>query len=348
MTPAIAVAVSGGVDSLAAAWLIKRYNHHVIGVHFTTGYGTSDQRRLEAMTRAIGIDFEVVNLTAQFKSTVVDYFIDAYRRGKTPNPCLVCNPAIKFGVLLDHVTALGATRLATGHYARIAGDDTKGYRLLKGMDHRKDQSYFLAFTKPERLGRMLFPLGDMTKTSVRALAEREGLVPAEGDESQDVCFIRGGYHDFLRREGGLSVQPGPITDTAGKIIGRHDGLYRYTVGQRRGIGVPAPEPYYVIRLEPDGNRLVVGRREELYRKACVVTGLNWIRKPVTSSFEASVRLRYRHRAVDARVNLTDGREAHVRFAEPQAAVTPGQGAVFYQDEEVLGGGWITARRDSTP
>lgn len=348
MTPFTAVAVSGGVDSLVAAWLLKQDGHRVVGVHFTTGFGSPDRFRLQPMARKLGIAIETMDLSGDFRAAVVDYFIEAYRRGETPNPCLVCNPVVKFGVLLDRVAAMGANGLATGHYAKIVRDATGGCRLVKGVDRRKDQSYFLAFTKPERLKRLLFPLGDMTKTAVRALAEREGLIPANARESQDVCFIDGEYPAFLCREGGLSARPGPIADTFGNVVGRHEGLHRYTVGQRRGIGVPAAEPYYVIRLEPEKNRLVVGHRQALCRESCRVTGLNWLREPSSSVFRTSVRLRYRHSATPAEVTLTGGGEARIRFSTPQAAVTPGQGAVFYDGDEVLGGGWIATPRNGRP
>jgi len=273
----------------------------------------------------------------------VDYFTAAYRNGETPNPCLVCNPAIKFGALLDEARRLGASRLATGHYARVEKRQGMRYRLRRGVDESKDQSYFLSRLTQAQLARACFPLGALTKANVKALAATEKLQPLTRQESQDVCFIRDtSYADFLIRTTGIRPQPGDIVDTAGHRVGSHSGLHRYTVGQRRGINCPASEAYYVIRIDTRSNRLVVGSKDELVVESCRVTGINWITAIPESPITARTRIRYRHIAVPSTVSPVGHDAAVVRFAEPQAAVTPGQGAVFYQGDEVVGGGWICA------
>ena len=243
MSGPIAIAVSGGVDSLVSAYLLKQQQSDVFGIHFLTGYEKPTESGIEglkAMGRQLDLPVVVVDLKAQFKTMVVDYFTAAYRNGKTPNPCLVCNPAIKFGALLDEARQLGASRLATGHYARVEGGQGTRYRLRRGVDEIKDQSYFLSRLTQDQLMGACFPLGTLTKAKVKALAAAKGLQPLTRQESQDVCFIRDtGYADFLIRTTGIRPQPGDIVDTAGHRVGTHSGLHRYTVGQRRGINCPA-------------------------------------------------------------------------------------------------------------
>lgn len=344
MTGPVAIALSGGVDSLVAAHLLKREHGDLFGLHFLTGYenpSPSGLQPLRQLCRQLGIPLHVVDLKASFKTVVVDYFTAAYRSGQTPNPCLVCNSAIKFGPLLQAARQLGASHLATGHYARVAAGCDGRYRLCKGSDAVKDQSYFLARLNQGQLARAVFPLGEWTKRAVRRLAEEKGLNPWVRQESQDVCFIRDTtYADFLTQSQGLCPQAGDIVDSAGRRIGTHGGLHRYTVGQRRGINCPAGQPYYVVRLDCRHNRLVVGFKEELALPECRVTDINWIAAPPTAPSDVEVRLRYRHRPVRCTVALEGSAEARVRFEQPQAAVTPGQAAVFYRGERVLGGGWI--------
>lgn len=364
MKPRVAVALSGGIDSLTSAWLLKDQGYRVIGVHFVTGYEgypepSFDQKRpltdslvkaaeskLAPIAARLDIPLRIFDCSERFKTEVVDYFIGAYRTGRTPSPCLVCNPTIKFGDLFDFVRQLGAERLATGHYARIRYDrirrETDGrVRLYRGIDSGKDQSYFLARLSRRQLERSLFPLGEMTKSEVLALAHQKNLTPIIDRESQDICFIKGGgYGEFLVRQSGFKPCPGPIVNTDGEEIGQHSGLHLFTIGQRRGINCPAREPYYVVRIEPGQNRLVVGRHEDLFSPACRVVEINWIAPAPTISIGVSVKIRYRHKAFPATVVPLANRTAQVRFERPQAAVTPGQGAVFYQGDEVLGGGWI--------
>ncbi|OQY58516.1 MAG: tRNA 2-thiouridine(34) synthase MnmA [Desulfobacteraceae bacterium 4572_88] len=343
MNPDIAIAVSGGIDSLVAAQLLKEQGHEVIGIHFLTGYETplSAQNPVEKIGEQIGIRVETVDCGAAFQSKVVDYFTQTYLSGQTPNPCLVCNPSIKFGTLLSFARELGASSLATGHYARIRKDRAGHFHLLRGLDQKKDQSYFLSFLSQKQLAAACFPLGEMSKPEVIQLAARKNLIPVEKGESQDVCFIRGRtYGEFLAEHQGVVPKPGAIEDVSGNVIGQHKGLHLFTIGQRRGINCPASEPYYVVQTDMKKNRLVVGFKKELFSSECQVTGINWIHEPPASPVRVLARLRYRHQAAPAILSPTDPRTAIVRFETPQTAITPGQGAVFYQKDEVLGGGWI--------
>ena len=342
-----AVAVSGGIDSLVAASLIKETGDDVVGIHFTTGFESGDTDTVyiagdmaESVSRQLGIPVHIMNLEDQFKRYVVDYFVDAYTAGVTPNPCLVCNPLIKFGVLLDAAKKKGASRLATGHYAKVEKDHHGIFRLKKGIDPEKDQSYFLAFLTQSRLSSAYFPLGDLTKDEVKRIAEKKGLFPFSLDESQDICFIRhASYGRFLEKRG-IAPRPGPIVDTKGNVLGRHNGLHLFTIGQRRGINCPAQEPYYVLRINPTDNSLVVGFKPELYRNECRVDNINWVHERPSSPLSVTVRIRYSHKGATALIEPDSDRSARVKFESEQPAVTPGQGAVFYQGDEVTGAGWI--------
>ncbi len=340
MKPLIAVAVSGGVDSLVAAALLKVRGYPVFGIHFVTGY---EPRNLDvaAVTDQLGIRLHVVDLADVFRSQVVTYFLRTYLAGKTPNPCMVCNPAIKFGALFEHARHLGAERLATGHYARSVQDTRQQPHLLRGADRQKDQSYFLAFLTRPQLAGACFPLGEMQKSEVKAWAASEGLHPLARQESQDACFISDrGYTDFLTDQLGTISSPGEIVDRDGRVLGRHAGLHRYTVGQRRGIDCPAAEPYYVLRLDTRNNRLVVGSREDTRASHCRVQAINWIQPEPPGPIRVHTRVRYRHTAALSTLTPQPQHQAVIRFDEPQSAITPGQGAVFYLGEEVIGGGWI--------
>ncbi len=362
MKPSVAVALSGGVDSLVAAYLLKEQGFQVIGLHFVTGFEsvlkrenypyrkgaemkpseiliTDSEKKLYPISEQLDIPVHVLDLQNEFQQCVVNNFIDTYRSGKTPNPCLVCNPCIKFGFLFENALKRGAIKLATGHYARIQKDSENKFHLLKGVDSVKDQSYFLAFMNQQQIGHACFPLGNMTKSEVRQLAAYKKLVPLTQKESQDVCFIRDlSYGEFLA--GYFSPQPGPIEDTSGNVIGRHKGLHLFTIGQRRGINCPASEPYYVVEIDMSKNRRVVGVKNELFRKECRVEAINWIHEVPEAPLDVHTRVRYRHRAAASRVIPLDGQTAMVRFEMAQEAVTPGQGAVFYLNDEVIGAGWI--------
>lgn len=354
MEKTVAVALSGGLDSAVAAALLKEENYRVIGLHFLTGYeyGPDDSAPPKSLSHAnpwvdevskqIGIPLEVYDCSEAFEREVVHYFVDAYRSGQTPNPCVVCNQRIKFGVILEKVKALGASMLATGHYARIHRDVDGPYALLKGVDRVKDQSYFLARLTQEQLSQAMFPLGIYTKEEVRVMARRLGLKSFRERESQELCFVRHpSYKDFLSYRGEFFSRPGPIVNTGGDVLGRHQGLHAYTVGQRKGIGIPASAPYYVVRLDRKGNRLIVGSKFELAATECMVTNVNWIGiEPLDKPIAAQTRIRYRHQAADSVLRPSTSENVEVRFLKAQYAITPGQAAVFYQDERVLGSGWI--------
>lgn len=351
MKPKIAVAVSGGVDSLMAAYLLQQQAYSVEGIHFLTGFDPAGSRwassdknthPISGIADQLGIPVSLVDCREEFQSRVVNYFVQAYARGETPNPCVVCNPGIKFGVVLQHATAMGADYLATGHYARIERGPRSICRLYRGADPRKDQSYFLARLSQQQLQRACFPLGTMTKSEVKALARRKGFSPAAESESQDVCFIKAdAYADFLEAQSDFKARPGPIEDLKGNTIGEHPGLHRFTVGQRRGINCPAADPYYVVRLDTDGNRLIVGTKADGLSKKCRVKRVTWIVSTPDMPKRVHVRVRYRHRAAPARISMAGQSAVMVDFDTPQAAVTPGQAAVFYDGNEILGGGFIT-------
>lgn len=340
MKPLIAAAISGGVDSLVAAFLLKEQGYPVIGIYFLTGFDAADTSLIRRMAEQLQIEMQIIDVRRDFEEKVLRYFTATYIKGQTPNPCLVCNPQIKFGKVLESAKLLGASFLATGHYARIVRDNSGIYHLYKGVDAQKDQSYFLAFLSQEKLADIRFPLGEMTKSLVKQLAEEKGLIPAVQKESQDICFIRhDSYFEFLEEQG-FKGQPGNIVTTDGRLIGKHNGLHRFTIGQRKGINCPASEPYYVIRIEPENNQLVVGFKKEVLFSECKVSNLHWINKPLNFLAEIHTKIRYRHQAALSLIFPIDDNNAMVKFHQPQEAITPGQGAVFYQGDEVLGGGFI--------
>ena len=350
----VAVALSGGLDSAVAAALLKSENHKVMGLHFRTGYETlpggvdsSDRlsrldSRAERVASQIHIPFEVVDCSQAFESQVVRYFVDSYRSGQTPNPCMVCNQRIKFGLMLEIAKARGASIFATGHYAGIRREEGERLCLIKGVDQEKDQSYFLALLNQEQLARASFPLGAYTKKQVKDMAVSFGLTSLKEGESQELCFVgERNYKEFLSKHAGLPGTPGEIVNTAGDVLGHHNGLHAFTVGQRKGINIPGPAPYYVLRLDQERNRLVIGSKPELTATECLVREINWIGfeppdKPVT----VHTRIRYRHQEAKSILTPLSGRSAMIRFSTPQYAITPGQAAVFYRGERVLGGGWI--------
>jgi tRNA-specific 2-thiouridylase len=347
MKSVVAIAMSGGIDSLVSAYVLKKEGVSVFGLHFTTGFEPPDAPSppslISHLSAQIDLPVHGVDLSELFRTTVVDYFISAYRAGVTPNPCLVCNPQIKFDALFAAAEKLGADILATGHYARVKHDPDGRCRLFKGVDQLKDQSYFLSFLSRHHLKRACFPLGGLTKHQVKALAEAEGLMPVSRNESQDVCFIHDStYADFLTDYGGLKPKPGPVVTAEGETVGSHNGLYRFTVGQRRGINCPSSEPYYVLRLDPRTNTLIVGRKHDLLFESCLVKQVHWLGPAPKLPMTVDVRLRYRHQAVRATVHDGKDRKLTVRFASPQMGPTPGQGAVFYLEDEVIGAGIISS------
>jgi len=358
--PKTAILLSGGVDSLVAAHILKQNGHDVIGIHFVTGYekplqekglspamesgsysDAAAQHTASLLSDQLNIPIEIMDCRQAFQSRVVDYFTRTYAEGKTPNPCLVCNPLIKFGTVFAFAESMGAKQLATGHYARVHIDPKGGCRLLCGKDQAKDQSYFLAMLPQDKLSKVIFPLGDMTKQDTQNMARQSGLIPVSPRESQDVCFIHENqYGDFLLQQPGFNAAPGPIKDTWGNIIGQHPGLHLFTIGQRRGINCPAKEPYYVIGIDPKNNCLTVGFKQDLLARACMVKKINWISPQPDTEIDVSTRVRYRHKAAPSRLTPMGDKQAEIIFNQPQSALTPGQGAVFYRGEEVLGGGFI--------
>jgi tRNA-uridine 2-sulfurtransferase len=354
MKPLTAIAVSGGIDSLMAAHLLKEKGHNVVGVHFVTGYENplpdngqsahiAESHKIFSIAKQLGIDIKVLDCRIEFKKNVVDYFIQTYRSGQTPNPCMVCNPLIKFGTVFNFARKLGASTLATGHYARIKGDRHGNFHLFKGIDPKKDQSYFLARLTQQHLAGARFPLGHMKKSDVIRLAEMKGFKPVKKTESQDVCFIKGkNYGNFLARHEGFEPKPGLIKDVDGNILGKHKGLHLFTIGQRRGINCPASEPYYVTQMDTRQNVLTVGFKKDLFAPRCNVENINWIQEPPNRPVDVHTRVRYRHTAAASMLIPVNDKTAMVRFEKPQEAITPGQCAVFYKGDEVLGGGWISA------
>jgi tRNA-specific 2-thiouridylase len=336
----VAVALSGGVDSSAAALLLKEAGREIVGMHMrlqdSPGFD-QQARRAENICRILDIPYHEVDLQKQFESCVVDYFCREYQKGRTPNPCVACNQFIKFGILLDKALSLGADYLATGHYARVE-HSRDGHRLLKAKDTSRDQSYFLYTLTQEKLGRVLFPLGEHSRDEVKQMARQTGL-PTATRSSQDICFIsQKNYGAFLSQR--FSALPGDIVDTQEKRLGQHRGISFYTIGQRHGLGLSSGRPLYVIRTEPANNRIVLGPEEELYSQKLTANKVNWIsgktpREPVT----VRAKIRYKSKEAEAVLFFRDDC-VDVHFAQPQKAVTPGQAVVFYNVDEVLGGGII--------
>ncbi len=336
--------MSGGVDSSVAAALLVEQGVEVVG--FTLKVWESsrccsleDVEDARRVARHLDIPFYVLDAHARFTAEVVAPFVAGYRAGRTPNPCIRCNQRIKFAWLRERAEALGCDLLATGHYARLV-DGPAGRRLGKGVDPTKDQSYFLVPDRPDGLDRVLFPLGGLTKAQVRACAERAGLPVAAKSESQDVCFVPGGDLGAFLESRGAGQGPGEIVDRDGRVLGTHRGIHAYTVGQRRGLGIAAPEPLYVVRLEAAANRVVVGPRADLECDGLTAAGAVWLPDcPAAEHFACAVKIRSTASAVPCSVTRGGSRVA-VRFAFPQCGVAPGQMAVFYAGQWVLGGAWI--------
>ena len=354
----VVVAMSGGVDSSVTAAILANRGHDAVGISMRL-YSTPQESYTKsccspddlfdarAVADSLAIPFYVANYEEEFQKRVISYFVEEYRRGRTPNPCVACNDHLKFDILLKRSLALGAKYLATGHFARI--DRSRGEpRLLRGLDRNKDQSYFLFGLPRKALGRILFPLGEMTKDEVRVHAREMGLETAEKPESQEICFVGGGdYKEFVADL--LSSQettPGQIVTDDGEVLGEHDGIHQFTVGQRRGLGISYHEALYVKAIRPEDGTVVVGGRDELMSRGLVAERCNWLsfdRPP--GPLECSVKIRYAGEPVPALVTVGDDADtAFVEFETPQRAVTPGQAAVLYRGEEVLGGGWIEEAR----
>jgi tRNA-specific 2-thiouridylase len=336
----VAVALSGGVDSSAAALLLKEAAYEVIGIHMRLWESPRldyQAHQAENICRILGIPYHQVDLQKGFELYVVDYFCQEYQQGRTPNPCVACNQHIKFGLLLDKALSLGADYLATGHYAKVehSRDD---HHLRKAADTRRDQSYFLYTLTQEKLGHVLFPLGEHSRDEVKQMAKQAGL-PTATKSSQDICFIsQKNYGAFLGQR--FATLPGDIVDTQGKKLGQHQGIAFYTIGQRHGLGLASGEPLYVIRIEPESNRIVLGHENELYSQKLTAQKLSWISgKALGESITVTAKIRYKSKEAEAIVFPRNG-SVDVHFTQPQKAITPGQAIVFYNLDEVVGGGII--------
>lgn len=346
----VVAAMSGGVDSSVTAALLLEQGHEVIGVHmklhdavsagvddFSTKSccGLDDVMDCRRVADRLGIPFYVMDLREEFRKAVMDDFADNYVRGLTPNPCIQCNGVLKFRILLRRAQALGASHLATGHYAQITENNT----LMQAVDQQKDQSYFLFPITPNALSKTLFPLGGMTKAEVRAHAERLGLVTAKKPESQDVCFIPDNDHtSFIDRYRPEQEGKGNIVLEDGTVVGQHDGFWKYTVGQRKGLGVAMGERQYVLDIDASTNTVVIGSNESLFHRSLSATSVNWFRKPRPGE-ELTARIRHRGFLHPCTIEGEDPLVVH--FQGPVRAITPGQAVVLYSGTEVIAGGWIT-------
>jgi len=351
----VVVAMSGGVDSSVAAALLAEAGHDVIGLSMQlydqregeSGYGSccslDDLHDAGRVARRLGIPHYIVNFEREFQQTVVSNFVSEYIAGRTPIPCSHCNSDLKFATLLDRSLAYGAEAVATGHYARIGIDPETGRHMLRrGLDAAKDQSYFLFSLTQEQLSRASFPVGDLSKDTVRDHARRLGLSVADKPDSQEICFVPDGdYAAFVERKAGNLDTGGAIVSQSGEVLGQHGGVHRFTVGQRKGLGIAAPEPLYVLQLRPADKTIVVGPRPELERTSLTASHVNWIAgAPPAGPLRAAAQIRHRNQPAAGTVTPLDDDRASMEFDAPVMAITPGQAVVFYDGDAVVGGGWI--------
>jgi tRNA-uridine 2-sulfurtransferase len=345
--------MSGGVDSSVAAALLAEQGHDVIGLSMQLydqrggeSFGScctlDDLHDARRVATAIGIPHYILNFEQQFEETVVANFVSEYAAGRTPIPCAHCNSDLKFSTLLDRARGFGAEQVATGHYARVEQRADGRWLLERSLDRAKDQSYFLFSLTQEQLARAAFPVGDLSKPRVRDEARRLGLNVAEKPDSQEICFVPSGdYASFVARKHPEVARSGAIVDEQGQKLGEHGGVHRFTVGQRKGLGLAASAPLYVLKLEPDTRTVVVGPREALERTTLTATSVNWIACDAPDDWiRVEAQIRHRHQPAAARVRARGNRGAELEFDRPQAAITPGQAVVFYDDDVVVGGGWI--------
>jgi tRNA-specific 2-thiouridylase len=347
------VAMSGGVDSSVAAALLAEQGHDVIGLSMQL----YDQRGGEAFGRcctiddlhdarrvaaAVGFPHYIVNFEEQFRATVIDDFVREYAAGRTPIPCAHCNSDLKFATLLDRARGLGSSHVATGHYARVSRDGRGRWLLTRSVDPEKDQSYFLFSLTQDQLAGAVFPVGHLTKADVRAQARRLGLAVADKPDSHEICFVPDGdYAGFLEKHEPALARAGAIVDERGTMLGSHAGVHRYTVGQRKGLGLATSAPMYVLKIDAAANEVTVGPRQSLDRSSLTASGMNWIGEDAPVSWlPVAAQIRHRHHPAPGRVRALDNGGAEFEFDVPQPAVTPGQAVVFYRDDVVIGGGWI--------
>lgn len=355
MKKKIVIAMSGGVDSSVAAAMLKEQGHDVIGIslqlwnyssdtdnRFGTCCSMDDMADARRVAEKIGIPFYILNMEKEFKEEVVDYFVGEYLQARTPIPCTLCNQRLKFDHLLRKAEAFGYDYVATGHYASIVAGPAGRLTVKRGKDASRDQSYFLFSLSQEQISKLMFPLADIEKTEVRKIARDLGLNVAEKFESREICFVPDNdYAKFIAgRVDSDTFRPGNIVDSAGKVLGTHKGYPAYTIGQRKSLNLGGlSEPHYVTAINAEKNEITVGVKSQLYAEEFFVGKMNWYLDPETS-FDAEIQIRYRHQAVPGQVEILENGRAAVRMNIPQTAVTPGQAAVFYRDDCIIGGGWI--------
>lgn len=340
----IGIAMSGGVDSTACA-LLLREGYQITGFFMELAQPDVEQQRQKALSiaRRLGINLHCVNLSQEFARLVLKYFSKTYHRGQTPNPCVICNQTIKFGLLQSAIIDSGMDMMATGHYARRSED---GRSLFKALDHSKDQSYFLCRLSQQELADVMFPLGEKRKKDVYRFVEEQGFLDFRGTESQDVCFLSNTtVGDYLKNVCELSGKPGAIVTRDGNKLGKHQGLYRYTIGQRRGLGIAAETPLYVLSLDTHRNQLIVGKEGELYKNCIDVDELHWVSGKPAQFFDFTVKIRSTHCGAAATLTIK-GTRGQILLDTPQKAVTPGQYAVFYHGDQLLGSGVIQDEKNS--
>jgi len=346
----IVVAMSGGVDSTTVAALLKEQGHEVIGItmqllDYKDAEGgccsldhVIDARRI---AQELDIPHYVVNFIDSFREYVLKDYVEKYESGMTPIPCVLCNQYVKFDLLLKRALELGADYLATGHYAKIS-DGNGSFSLHKADDENKDQTYFLYTLKQKELSRLMFPLGSLKKDEVRGLARSLNLKLAEKPDSTGVCFVPSdNYRDYLLSQNAFTELQGDIVNTRGEVLGKHNGIYSFTIGQRRGLGIATGRPMYVVGIEPKENRVIVGEEDKIYSNRLIAENISWVdQSNFDESFEAKAKVRNRHREDDAVVTMRSETDAEIEFKNPQRAITPGQAVVLYKNNRVLGGGWI--------
>lgn len=337
----VGIAMSGGVDSSVSASILKQQGHEVHGFFMKLPLPGVEEHlgRVRAVAGKLGIPLETVDMEERFTGQVMNVFINTYRQGQTPNPCIICNRRIKFGALQEHMRGLGMDKMATGHYARIGRTRDGNPAVRRGLDDTKDQSYFLCRLTTEQLEHVILPLGGYSKAEVYGMAGEIGLAGVHGPESQDICFLAGRSVAEFFADQGIEEKPGDIVASQGQIIGRHRGLWRYTIGQRRGLGLPDATPWYVRRLDETHNRVIVCKHEELITCQAPVRDVRWIGSP-PAAWQGLVRIRGRHFPSPATVEKKSGNGYLITFENPQRAVTPGQFAAFYEDGLIIGSGVI--------
>lgn len=338
----IAVAMSGGVDSTACALqLLQDYDVHGFFMRLPGPDPAGQEQRVRAIAERLGFTLTIIDLRREFSDTILRYFTSSYARGRTPNPCMLCNPGIKFGLFLQRVLGCGMDAMATGHYAQIK-EENGIFHLYRGFDEIKDQSYFLARLGQDQLRHLCFPLGAMTKESVYRLVEEAGFSGFRGQESQDICFLGDmPVGQFLSAHISPASQPGAIITGEGRVLGSHQGIYHYTIGQRRGLGIADSSPWYVVALDAAGNSVIVGKEDELQRDSLLIRDPHWISgQPSLPEQPFQVKIRYRHEGAEARIGQMEAGLWKICFNSPQRAVTPGQFAVIYDNNRVVGCGEI--------